>query len=124
MKNISGKNFDTLFQSTSMPNWYGPAMSVITKISKVKFSYLRSLDHSSEVYVDDWYLKGDTYEACLNNMLDTLNLLRELGFVIHPEKPILTPSQETIFLGFAILVKKMTLTLTDEEKIKIKSIVS
>ena len=60
MKNISGKNFDNLFQSTSMPNWYGPTMSVITKISKVKFSYLRSLDHNSEVYVDDWYLQGDT----------------------------------------------------------------
>ena len=121
MKNISGKNLDNLFQSTSMPNWYGPAMSVITKISKVKFSYLRSLDHYSEVYVDDWYLQGDTYEACMNIMLDTLNLLRELGFVIHPEKP---PSQETIFLGFAILFKKMTLILTDEKKIKIKSIVS
>ena len=73
------------------------------------------------MFVDDSYLQGDTYESCLNNILDTLNLLRELGFAIHPEKSILIASQEIIFLGFVISSKKTALALTDKRKIKIKA---
>ena len=43
-------------------------------------------------FIEDSYLQGDTYESCLNNVLDTLNLLRELGFVIHLEKSNLVSS--------------------------------
>lgn len=53
----------------------------------------------------------------MNNILDTFNLLKELGFVIHPEKSMLNPSQEIIFQGFVISSKKITLTLTYEMKI-------
>ena len=60
-----------------MSNRYGPAMRVFTKISKVSFLHLRKLGHNSAVYVDASYLQGDTYEFCLHNILDTLNLLRE-----------------------------------------------
>ena len=63
------------------------------------------------------YLQGDAYESCMNNILDTFNLLKELGFVIHPEKSMLNPSQEIIFQEFVISSKKMTLTLTYEMKI-------
>ena len=62
------------------------------------------------------YLQGDAYESCMNNILDTFNLLRELGFCHSPRK--LSPSQEIIFQGFVISSKKMTLTLTYEKKIK------
>ena len=88
--------FDNLFRFTCIPNGYGPAMRVFTKISQVPFSHLRSLSHNSVVYVDDSCLQGDTYESCLNNVLDTSNLLRELGFVIYPEKSILISSHEGI----------------------------
>ena len=115
-------NFNKLLQFTCMPNGYGPAMRVFTKITKVPFSQLRSKGHSSVVYVDDSYLQGDTYNACIDNILDTLNLLRELGFVIHPDKSILIPSQEITFLGFVISSKNMTLTLTAEKKEKIKAL--
>ena len=92
--------FDDLFQFTCMPNGYGPAMRVFTKISKAPFGHLRSLDHNSVVYVDDSYLQGETYQACLDNISDTIKLLRELGFVFHTEKSALTPSQIIVFLGF------------------------
>ena len=116
--------FNNLLQFTCMPNGYGPAMRVFTKITKVPFSQLRGKGHSSVVYVDDSYLQGDTYDDCINNILDTLNLLRELGFVIHPDKSVLIPSQEITFLGFVISSKNMTLTLTAEKKIKIKALLS
>ena len=89
-----------------MPNGYGgPAMRVFTTI--VPFGHLRSLSHNSVVYVDDLYLQGDTYQACLDNISDTIKLLRELGFVIHTEKSVLTPSQTIVFLGFIISPKNM-----------------
>ena len=43
--------FDDLFQFTYMPNGYGPAMRVFTKISKVPFGHLRSQGHNSVVYL-------------------------------------------------------------------------
>ena len=68
--------FGNLFQFTSMPNGYGPAMRIFTKISKVPFGHLRSQGHNSVVYVDDSYLQGDTYQACFANIVDTRGVAR------------------------------------------------
>ena len=84
--------FGDLFQFTPMPNGYGTAVRIFTKISKIPFGHLRSQGHNSAVYVDDSYLQGDTYQSCLANILDTIKSLRELGFVIHPDKSALTLS--------------------------------
>ena len=88
--------FGNLFQFTSVPNGYGPAMRIFTKISKVPFGHLRNQGHNSVVYVDDLYLQEDTYQSFLANIVDTIKLLRELGFVIHPDKSVLT----IVFLEF------------------------
>ena len=106
-----------------MPNGYGPAMRVFTKISKVPFGHLRSLGHNSVVYVDDSYLHGEIYLACLDNISDTIKLLRGLGLLLT-EKSVLTSSQTIVFLGFIISSKNMTLSLTDEKKNKIKTILT
>ena len=94
--------FDDLFQFTCMSNGYGPAIRVFTKISKVSFGHLRSLVQDSVVYLYDSYLQEETYQACLDNISNTIKSLRELGFVIDTEKPVLTPSQTIVFLGFII----------------------
>ena len=85
-----------------MPNGYGPAMRIFTKITKVSFSVLRMQGHTSVVYVDDSYLQGDSYETCLKNVNDTIVMLRSLGFTIHPGKSVLKPKQNLIYLGFII----------------------
>ena len=57
--------------------------------------------------------------------MDTLDLLRELGFIIHPEKSIVIPNQKIVYLVFAISSKKMILTKRkDEKKIKIKALMT
>ena len=48
-------------------------------------------------YVADSYLQGDTYQSCLTNILDTVNLLRELGFVINSDKSFLTQFKQLFF---------------------------
>ena len=40
-----------------MPNGYGPAMRIFTKISKIPFSILREKGFLSVVYVDDSFCK-------------------------------------------------------------------
>ena len=60
---------------TRMTNWYGPAMRIFTKITKVPFSVLRMQGHTSVVYVNDRYLQGHSYGCCLKNVDDTLLML-------------------------------------------------
>ena len=59
-----------------------------------------------------FYLQGDSYESCLKNVNDTIIMFRSLGFTIHLEKSVLTPTQNLIYLGFIINSKDMTLKLT------------
>ena len=108
--------FGNLFQFISMPNGYGSAMRIFTEISKVPVGHLRNQEHNSVVFVENSYLQGDTYQSCLANILDIMKLLKELSFIIHPDKSVLTPSQTIVFLGFVISSKHMTMSLTDEKK--------
>lgn len=48
-----------------------------------------------------------------------MNLQQDLGFVIHPDKSVLIPTQKLTFLGFVIDTRCMTVTLTQEKKTKI-----
>ena len=62
------------------------------------------------------------YQSCLANILDTIKLLRKLDFVIHPDKSVLTSNQTIIFLGFVISSKHMKLSLTNEKRKNIKTL--
>lgn len=46
-----------------------------------------------------------TYETFLQNNLDSIKILRELGLVINLQKSILNPTQTIVFLGFIISSK-------------------
>ena len=65
------------------------------------------------MYVDDSYLQRETYQACLDNISDTIKLLRELGSVIQTEKSVLTPCQTIVFLG--VIISWKILSLNDEK---------
>ena len=108
-----------------MPNGYGPAMRIFTKVSKVSFSpfsHLRSKGLVAVVFVDDSYLQGNTYKACLHNIENTVELLQNLGFTMHPTKFIFTPAQRIIFLQFVIESVQMILGITEEKKSKIHNL--
>jgi len=115
--------FETgFYKFLALPNGYGPAMRIFTKITKVPFSFLREQGFLSVVYVDDSLLIGDTYEECVDNIRETVTLLRELGFTIHLDKSVLQPQQKIKFLGFDINTIDMTLTLPITKKEAIYSI--
>ena len=56
---------------------------------KIPFAHLRDLGYLSVVYVDDSYLQGNDFEECLKNVIETINILRFLGYTIHAEKSAL-----------------------------------
>ena len=110
----------TPYQFEAMPNGYLDAMRIFAKILKPAFNTLRKLGYVSIIYVDDTLLYGDTYDECLQNVLATLQMLQELGFIVHATKSVLIPSQRIVFLGFIFDTVAMTITLTDQKKSKIK----
>ena len=91
------------------PKGYGPVMRIFTKISKIPFSILKEKSFLSVFYVHDSYLQGDDYENCFFNVLNTIEILRSLGFTIHPDKSKFIPTQLITFLGFIFNSAQMQL---------------
>ena len=102
-----------------MPNRYGPSMQIFRKISKVLISILREKGFLFVVCVDDSYLQGYDYEDCFSNVLKAIEILRSLGFTLHPKKSKFIPTQCITYLGFILNSVQMTITLTLEKKEKI-----
>ena len=69
------------------------AMHIFTKITKIPFTHLSKKDHISVVYVDNNYLHVKVYEQCLQNITDSINILQESAFKIHPIKSCLTSTK-------------------------------
>lgn len=53
-------------------------------------------------YIDDSLLTGQTYDECAKNVIDTIQLIDNLGFIAHPDKSVFIPTQELDFLGFTL----------------------
>ena len=104
------------FQFEVMPNGYVDAMRIFTKLLKPAFSSLREQGRLSVIYVDDSFLGGRDFDECVENVQATRKLLENLGFFIHPDKSIFTPTQKITFLGYVIDSVEMSLTLTEEKK--------
>ena len=85
---------------------------IFTKLLKPIFSYLRRNGHQSIIYIDDTYLQGDSIKACNANVKATVEMLTKYGFVINPEKSVMSASQEIEFLGFVLNSVEMTVAIT------------
>ena len=81
---------------------------------------LHTMGHISTVHIDDCYLQGKTYSQCLGNVIDSIIFFYSLGFVVHPTKSTLIPTQEIVTLGFEINSVKMTIQLTTDKAISLK----
>ena len=101
-----------------MPNGYGTAMRIFTKISKILFSILREKGFLSVVYAGDSYLQGDDYEGCYSNVLNPIEILRSLGFTIHQDKSKFIPIKCINYLGFILNSVQMTISFTLKKKEK------
>ena len=100
-----------LYVFTCLPNGLSTASRIYTKVLKPVFAALRKIGHSNVAYIDDSLLQNDSYEQCLLNIKDTIELLDSLGLTTHPEKSIFTPTQCIEFVGFLLDSTNMTVRL-------------
>ncbi|XP_015753301.1 PREDICTED: uncharacterized protein LOC107333058 [Acropora digitifera] len=71
-------------------------------------------------HIGDSLLIAQTHNDCANNILNTVDLFTKLGFIVHPEKSILKPTQEIEFLGFIISSLTMTVRLSASKSTKVQ----
>ena len=109
-----------LYQFVCFPNGLALCPRKFTKLQKPVFSSLRQQGHISVVYIGDSWLTADNFNLCTKNVIHTIWLLDKVGFVIHPEKSVLLPTQIISFLGFVLNSILMQVSLTSENS-KIKT---
>ena len=109
-----------LYQYTCFPNGLAFCPRKFTKLLKPAYASLRQKGHISSAYIDDSWLSGNDYDSCVKNVIDTITLFDKLGFVIHPEKSVLNPTQVIEFLGFTLDSITMRVYLTSEKAEKLK----
>lgn len=104
------------------------APRVFTKLLKPVLSELRSRGPQSVMFIDDCYVQAETFDMCLENINDTVNILENLGFVINREKSMMVPEKMVTFLGFIISFVTMTIKIPEKKinklKFKIEKILS
>ena len=112
----------TLYQFTCFPNGLAFCPRKFTKLLKPIYFVLRRQGHISSPYIDDSYLQGSDYEDCVANIIATIHMFLSLGFIIHPTKSILIPTQKLVFLGFVLDSVLMRVYPTPEKSRKVISV--
>lgn len=112
-----------LYEFVCLPFGLSTSPFVFTKIMKVVVKYLRSLGFSSVIYLDDILCIESTYERCLENINQTVNLLQWLGFMVNFRKSVLNPDLWCKFLGFIIDTKRFIIELPEEKRKMLGSLI-
>ena len=82
-------------------------------------SIFHRLTQAVLVYLDDFLIVEETYEACLKAQHTLIKLLIELGFRISWKK-VTGPSRIVTFLGIVINTTDCSLSLDEEKLVKIR----
>ena len=102
-----------LYQFRALPMGLTSSPCIFTKVLKPVFATLRShYGHNCTGYIDDSFYTEDTDASCQDSTPHAVELFIKLGFVAHPTKSSLVPTQELEFLGFFLNSIFMTVRLT------------
>lgn len=112
-----------LFEFVCMPNGLAPAPRIFTRLLKPVFAKLGERGHVMFPYIDDIFVIAETKQACQEGVTEFCQLAQDLGFIIHKEKSVLTPTQRLKFLGFFIDSLKMQIQITPEKVAKFHNFV-
>ena len=93
----------------------GCSPRIFTKLAKVPLSVVRSNGHTAFMYLNDGFLMGLTFQDCWDAVQNYLQTFVSVGFLPHPEKCMLWPSQQVSILGFILDSVTMTVTISKEK---------
>ena len=85
-----------IYEYTCLPNGLTSGPRIFSKLLKPMYSALRKLGHTNVAYIDYSFLQSDTYEECVKNVSDTLQLADDLGFTVHKQKSVVIPTQQIV----------------------------
>ena len=100
-----------LWQYKALPNGLSSAPRLFTKLLKPALALLRAQKHIVMAYLDDILIVNANQESAEKSVSATTSLFEKLGFLIHPTKSKLQPSQTIEYLGFVINSVTMLVTL-------------
>lgn len=110
-----------LYEFNVLPFGLNTAPFIFTKIMKPVIKLLRSAGLLSSLYLDDYFLIGNSFDQCVRNVETTKKLLTSLGFIINEEKSNLNPTKSCKFLGVIINSIHLIVYLPPDKKVRIKS---
>ena len=113
-------NQNHLYQFSCLPFGLSCAPWVFTKTLKPVLTLLRELGVRLVAYIDDILVLAETEEMARDHTGGLIYLLENLGFIVHPEKTITTPTQEIEFLGMVVDSRAMELRLSGQKLKKIR----
>ena len=111
-----------MYEFLALPQGFQDSPRIFTKLLKPALSCLRCLGHTVLAFIDDTLLQGDTEQDCQSAVMATCQVLDSLGFIVHPLKSVLQPTQRIDFLGFWLGLINMIVSLTDRKVDKIRSV--
>ena len=91
-----------VYQFTTLCFGLSTALQVFTQVMAPVSAILHSWGVRMRRYLDDWLVQSSSRESLLRDLQVVLDLCRELGIVINPEKSNLEPSQVVQYLGVII----------------------
>ena len=104
-----------IYEYSALANGLSSGPRIFSKLLKPMYAALRKLGHANVAYIDDSFLQSDTYEDCVRNISDTLQLADDLGFTVHKSKSVVVPTQQIVFVGFLLCSVSMTVKLPPEK---------
>ena len=104
-----------IYEYSALANGLSSGPRIFSKLLKPMYTALRKLGHANVAYIDDSFLQSDTYEDCVRNISDPLQLADDLGFTVHKSKSVVVPTQQIVFVGFLLCSFSMTVKLPPEK---------
>jgi hypothetical protein len=93
---------------------------IFTTIIKVLIGICRAAAIAIYAYLDDTLNRNKTVAIAEYSCHFVVDLFQRAGFLIHPDKSVLTPTQVILFLGFLIDSVDMTISLPTDKEAKIR----
>ena len=90
------------YQFTCLPFGLSCAPWAFTKILKPVAATLRELGVRLVIYIDDILVVAESEGKVRDHTLGQIYLLENMGFIVHPEKTVIVPTQEIQFLGMQV----------------------
>ena len=104
-----------------LPLGVAPAPLLATTVVRPVVGLLRQMDISLSQYLDDGFVAAKSREQTSADMQSYLQVFTRLGFLMHPKKCIIEPTQDMEWLGFRAETNKMdnnyaVLTMTPKKR--------